>query len=152
VIRSLKDKGKTIILTTHYLEEAEQLADRVVIMNKGRILAMGSPDEIVASHGSGETLQVHGTEELASYIRAKTKLKVAYNGKGLITIAINQKHDAFAAITAIEQSGLDWSDLRTHQDSLEDAFVKLVQGTINAQGEITAANGGNGHEEHRRPS
>jgi ABC-2 type transport system ATP-binding protein len=152
VIRSLKDKGKTIILTTHYLEEAEQLADRVVIMNRGRILAMGTPDEIVASHGSGETLQVHGTEELASYIKAKTKLKVGYNGKGLITIAINQKHDAFVAITAIEQSGLDWSDLRTHQDSLEDAFVKLVQGTINAQGEITTANGGNGHAEHSRRS
>jgi ABC-2 type transport system ATP-binding protein len=152
VIRSLKDRGKTIILTTHYLEEAEQLAERVVIMNQGRILAIGSPSQIVATHGSGETLQVHGTKELASYIKAKTKLKVEYNAKGLITIAISQKHDAFEAITAIEQSGLDWSDLRTHEDSLEDAFVKLVQGTINAQGEITALNSGNSHVGHGRRS
>jgi ABC-2 type transport system ATP-binding protein len=152
VIRSLKDKGKTIILTTHYLEEAEQLADRVVIMDHGRILAAGSPDEIVSSHGSGETLQVHGTEELASYIKTKTKLRVEYNDRGLVTITIDKKHDAFEAITAIEQSGLDWSDLRTHQDSLEDAFVKLVEGTINAQGEITALNSGDRQLGHRARS
>jgi ABC-2 type transport system ATP-binding protein len=149
VIRRFKNKGKTIILTTHYLEEAEQLADRVVIMNQGRIQAMGTPDEIIAAHGSGERLEVHGAKELASYIRANTKLKVEYNGKGLITIAIDQKHDAFEAITAIEQSGLDWSDLRTHRDSLDDAFVKVVRGTIDAQGQITAVNNGNKRAEHR---
>jgi hypothetical protein len=110
---------------------------------------MGTPDEIIAAHGSGERLEVHGAKELASYIRANTKLKVEYNGKGLITIAIDQKHDAFEAITAIEQSGLDWSDLRTHRDSLDDAFVKVVRGTIDAQGQITAVNNGNKRAEHR---
>ncbi|MDG6904251.1 MAG: ABC transporter ATP-binding protein [Nitrososphaerota archaeon] len=52
VIRSLKKQGRSILLTTHYLEEAELLADRVAIMNKGRIIAAGSPQELVTQYGS----------------------------------------------------------------------------------------------------
>lgn len=52
VIRSLKRQGRTILLTTHYLEEAEQLADRVAIMTKGKIIAAGSPQELVDTYGS----------------------------------------------------------------------------------------------------
>ena len=51
VIRSLKREGRTILLTTHYLEEAEQLADRVAIMNKGKIIVSGTPEDIILQHG-----------------------------------------------------------------------------------------------------
>ena len=130
VIRGLRSKGKTVILTTHYLDEAEQLSDRVAIMNYGRIVAMGTSDEIIEAYGSGERLEIHGTEELAAYVKANTKLKVEYNGKGLISITISQKHDALAALTTIEESGLEWRDLHTRRDSLDDVFVKLVSGRI----------------------
>jgi ABC-2 type transport system ATP-binding protein len=134
VIRQLKNKGKTILLTTHYLEEAEQLSDRVAIMNNGRIVAMGTADEIIATQGSGERLEVRGSEELASYVQENTKLKVEYNSKGLIRIAIDQKRDVLKALMAIEQSGLDWRDLRTKHDSLEDVFFRLtVSGMISAR-------------------
>lgn len=136
LIKGLKNKGKTIILTTHYLDEAQQLSDRVAIMNKGCIVAIGTPDEIIAIHGSGERLEIHGTDKLASYITANTKLKVEYRGKGLISIALEQKQDALAALAIIEQSGLDWSDLRIRRDSLDDVFFKLVSGTVDEQGEI----------------
>ena len=66
VIRGLKARGKTIILTTHYLEEAQQLSDRVAIMNMGRIAAIGTVDEIIAQHGSGERLDISGSSELAN--------------------------------------------------------------------------------------
>jgi len=69
VIRKLKAKGKTIILTTHYLEEAEQLSDRVAIMDGGKIVAGGTPDEIIEKHGSKERLEIQGTEDLANYIK-----------------------------------------------------------------------------------
>jgi ABC-2 type transport system ATP-binding protein len=138
VIRGLKNKGKTVILTTHYLDEAEQLSDRVAIMNHGQIVAMGTPEEIIQVHGSGERLEIHGTEELAAYLKANTKLKVDYNGKGLISMVINQKHDALAALTTIEESGLEWHDLHTRRDSLDDVFVKLVSGRIDEKGEIRA--------------
>ena len=136
LIRGLKSKGKTVILTTHYLDEAEQLSDRVAIMNHGRIVAMGTPEEIIEAHGSGERLEIHGTEELANYIKANTKLKVEYDSKGLISIVIGQKHDALAALTTIEESGLEWRDLHTRRDSLDDVFVKLVSGRIDEKGEI----------------
>jgi ABC-2 type transport system ATP-binding protein len=151
VIRGLRSKGKTVILTTHYLDEAEQLSDRVAIMNHGRIVAMGTSDEIIEAHGSGERLEIHGTEELAAYVKANTKLKVEYNGKGLISITISQKHDALAALTTIEESGLEWRDLHTRRDSLDDVFIKLVSGRIDEKGEIKVENiGDNSHDQRRR--
>ena len=140
VIRGLKAKGKTIILTTHYLEEAEQLSDRVAIMNHGQIVATGTADEIIQEHGSPERLEIHGSEELANYIKANTELKVEYDGKGLISVALSQKIDALAALAAAEQSGLEWGEIRTRRDSLEDVFVHLVSGTIDEHGEIKAGN------------
>jgi ABC-2 type transport system ATP-binding protein len=151
VIRGLRNKGKTVILTTHYLDEAEQLSDRVAIMNHGRTVAMGTSDEIIEAHGSGERLEIHGTEELADYIKANTKLKVEYNGKNLISIAIIQKHDALAALTTIEESGLEWGELHTRRDSLDDVFVKLVSGRIDEKGEIRLESiGDNSHRQRRR--
>jgi len=151
VIRGLRSKGKTVILTTHYLDEAEQLSDRVAIMNHGRIVATGTSDEIIEAHGSRERLEIHGTEELATYLKANTKLKVEYNGKGLISIAISQKHDALTALTTIEESGLEWRDLHTHRDSLDDVFIKLVRGRIDEKGEIRAENiDDNSHYQRRR--
>jgi ABC-2 type transport system ATP-binding protein len=136
VIRGLKAKGKTIILTTHYLEEAEQLSDRVAIMNHGQIVAMGTANEIIQKNGSAERLEIHGTEELANYIKANTELKVDYDGKGVISVALNEKIDALAALAAAEQSKLDWGEISTRRDSLEDVFVKMVSGTIDEHGEI----------------
>jgi ABC-2 type transport system ATP-binding protein len=150
VIKGLKSKGKTVILTTHYLDEAEHLSDRVAIMNRGRIVAMGTSDEIIEAHGSGERLEIHGTEELATYLKANTKLKVESNGKGLVSIAINQKHDALEALTTIEESGLEWRDLHTRRDSLDDVFVKLVSGRIDEKGEIRTENSGDNSSVQRR--
>jgi ABC-2 type transport system ATP-binding protein len=141
VIRGLKAKGKTIILTTHYLDEAQQLSDRVAIMDHGKIVAMGTSDEIIAQHGSGETLEIHGSEKLAAFVKANTGLKVEYDSRGLIRIALNQKTDAVDALDSVKRSGLDWGEIRTHEDSLEDVFVKLVRGTMDEHGEVKAAHG-----------
>jgi len=150
VVRGLRSKGKTVILTTHYLDEAEQLSDRVAIMDHGHIVAMGTPEDIIETHGSGERLEIHGTEELAAYLRENTKLNVEYSGKGLIDIAIVQKRDALVALTAIEESGLEWHDLHTRRDSLDDVFVKLVSGRIDEKGEIRVENAGNDSRDQRR--
>jgi ABC-2 type transport system ATP-binding protein len=151
VIRGLRSKGKTVILTTHYLDEAEQLSDRVAIMNHGRIVAMGTSEDIIENHGAGERLEIHGTEELADYLKRNTNLKVEYGGKGLISIAIAQKNDALTALSAAERSGLEWHDLHTRRDSLDDVFVKLVAGRIDEKGEIRAeSTGNNAHDQRRR--
>jgi len=138
VIRGLKAKGKTIILTTHYLDEAQQLSDRVAIMDHGHIVAMGTSDEIIEQHGSGERLEIHGSEQLADYIRANTELQVDYDRlKGVISMPLKQKIDALAALAAAEQSKMDWGDIQTRRDSLDDVFVKLISGRVNEQGELT---------------
>ena len=137
VIRGLKAKGKTIILTTHYLDEAQQLSDRVAIMNLGRFAAIGTVDEIIAEHGSGERLEIHGSKKLADYIKENTDLKVEYR-KGMISIPLKQKIDALAALAAAEQSTLDWGEIHTRRDSLDDVFIKLVSGRVDEHGEIIA--------------
>jgi len=69
---AVSSQGKTIILTTHYLDEAQQLADHVAIMDHGRIVAIGTTAEIIQKHGSGERLEIQGTQKLADYIKANT--------------------------------------------------------------------------------
>ena len=96
-------------------------------MDHGKIVAMGTTEEIIQQHGSGERLEIHGSEKLADYIKANTELQVDYDKvKGEITIPLKKKIDALAALAAAEQSGMDWGEIQTRQDSLDDVFVKLV--------------------------
>lgn len=127
VIRKLKEEGRTVMLTTHYLEEAEELADRVAIMNHGKIVAAGTNAEIVASHGSGQKLSVKAGSDLELYLKHNTKLQVEYDG-GRVTVRLKDRGDALTALRAIEESGVAWSDLTVERDSLEDIFLRLVGG------------------------
>ncbi len=138
VIRGLEKEGHTIMLTTHYLEEAEVLSDRVAIMNHGKIITDGTPAEIIEKQGSGERLEVRGDEKLADYLRQKTGFDVAYSS-GFVRVRLRDKRDAVIALSNIDQSGLPWMDLRTRQDSLEDIFVKLVGGAIEEGGTIKSS-------------
>jgi ABC-2 type transport system ATP-binding protein len=150
VIRNLKAKGKTIILTTHYLDEAQQLSDKVAIMDHGHIVAMGTAQEIIKQHGSGERLEIHGTQKLADYIKENTELEVNYDQtKNKISIPLTKKIDALAALAAAEQSGLDWGQIQTPQDSLDDVFVKLVQ-TVDSSNEDNEETGSNQGKKRRR--
>ncbi len=139
VIKGLKAQGKTIILTTHYLDEAQQLSDRVAIMNHGRIVAMGTVEEIITQHGSGERLEIQGSEKLASFIRESTGLDVEHDGT-TISIALRHKNDALAALEAAELSKMEWGEIRTRRDSLDDVFIRLVRGEVDESGELIGGN------------
>jgi ABC-2 type transport system ATP-binding protein len=139
VIRNLKKEGRSVLLTTHYLEEAEELADRVAIMNHGKIITSGTPAQIIAKHGSGESLTVHADKKLADYISENSKLKAEYDSKGIVTIHLEQQNDVIIAIGIIQESGLHWSTLSTKRDSLEDIFVRMVGEGISEQGELVKA-------------
>lgn len=139
VIRNLKKGGRSVLLTTHYLEEAEALADRVAIMNHGKIITMGTVAEIVAKHGSGERLTVKAQEGLATYLTEKAGLKAEFRD-GTVSVLLRTKEDALTAVAAIERSGMDWSDLMTVRDSLEDVFIRMV-GEVNDEGGDSAKRG-----------
>ena len=79
---------------------------------------------------------MRGNQTLVDYLRENTKLEVRFDGEGLVTILMQQKHDVLIALASIEQSGLEWSDLRTQRDSLEDIFVRLVGEPIEERAEV----------------
>jgi ABC-2 type transport system ATP-binding protein len=124
VIRELKKDGRAVLLTTHYLQEAEELADRVAIMNGGKIITSGTPEQIIVNNTTGERLVVQGDEGLFTYLR-EAGLKVDAYGKD-ISIRIDEKHDVVDAVEALDKSGQEWSDLRIQRETLEDIFVRLV--------------------------
>lgn len=127
VIGELKKQNKTVILTTHYLDEAQQLSDRVAIMNHGRIVAMGTSEQIITQYGSGESLEIHGSKELADYLKQKTDLAVDYDSRGIVKVSLSQKTDALKALAAVSESKMDWGEIHTHVDTLDDVFIKLVR-------------------------
>jgi ABC-2 type transport system ATP-binding protein len=135
VIRNLKQEGISVMLTTHYLEEAEELADEVAIMNKGKIIAAGTPSEIISEYGSGEKISMRGDQKLADYLKANTGLDARYY-EGAVTVSLRKKEDTIAVVEAIGKSGMNWSDLTVRNDSLEDVFVKLVGARIGDEGQV----------------
>ena len=77
-------------------------------------------------------------EKLAKYIKANTELQVDYDKlRGVVSIPMKKKIDALAALAAAKQSKMEWGDIQTRRDSLDDVFVKLVSGKVSEQGEIT---------------
>jgi ABC-2 type transport system ATP-binding protein len=125
VIRALKAEGRTVFLTTHYLEEAELLADQVAIIHHGRIIASGTPNEIITAHGRPERLRFQASPALADYLRPKLDLPVIA-ADGRVDVELHDQSDVLRVLTAVEASGLPWQNFSTAQDTLEDVFVRLV--------------------------
>ncbi|MCI4354573.1 MAG: ABC transporter ATP-binding protein, partial [Thermoplasmata archaeon] len=118
VIRQLRDEGRTVFLTTHYLEEAELLADQVAIIDHGRLIAGGTPEEIIDRHGRPERLKVEAAASLAPYLRDKLGVPaVAHDGR--VEVPLQHPGDALRVLTAIEASGIPWEGFATESDTLE---------------------------------
>ena len=130
VIKDLRNSGVTIILTTHYIEEAEAIADRVAVINKGELLVVDNTSDLVKSMGQ-KTLVI----ELHEAIQAlPTKLE-SYNLTVLSNgLSISYNYDSSNKQTGItsllqdmKETGLKLKDLKTEQSSLENIFVELVR-------------------------
>jgi len=136
VIRTLKAEGRTVFLTTHYLEEAELLADQVAIIHHGRIIAEGTPQEIIARYGRPEHLRFRASPALADYLRPKVGLPVTVSD-GRVDVELHEKRDALRVLSIVEASGIPWEGFSTAQDNLEDVFVRLVgqmdEGTLKSE-------------------
>ncbi|MCI4320948.1 MAG: ABC transporter ATP-binding protein, partial [Thermoplasmata archaeon] len=125
VIRDLRREGKTVFLTTHYLEEAELLADLVAIIHQGKIIASGTPAEIIRKFGRPERLVVEGPASLGEYLKRLVQRPVTISD-GRIEIHMRDKADALMVLKTIEDSGIPWKGFATVSDTLEDVFVGLV--------------------------
>ncbi|HKV89856.1 MAG TPA: ABC transporter ATP-binding protein [Thermoplasmata archaeon] len=125
VIRDLRKEGRTVFLTTHYLEEAELLADLVAIIDQGKIIAEGTPPEIIRKFGRSERLVVEGPPSLGLYLKNLIDRPVSVTD-GHIEIQMRDKADALLVLKTIEDSGIPWKGFATVSDTLEDVFVSLV--------------------------
>ncbi|MGH2449277.1 MAG: ABC transporter ATP-binding protein [Chloroflexota bacterium] len=126
-IRALREGGVTVMLTTHYLEEAERLADRVAIINSGRLVALGSPSSLIQGDATVlrlRTNQAVAMDELRSLPAAGS---VRQDADGTYVIETPDARALLAQTTAwLAQIGVLATDLRVGQGSLEDLFLALT--------------------------
>ena len=134
LVERLKQAGRSIILTTHYMDEAERLCDRVAIMDHGRILALGTPQQLIASVGGEHIVEFAITGQESGSIVADSTLLTAIPGvqshrmdAGLHQLSVCELHTAVPRIFAeLARHGLYLSEFRTHSATLEDVFVGLT--------------------------
>jgi ABC-2 type transport system ATP-binding protein len=130
VVRSLRDSGVTIILTTHYIEEAEDMADRIGVIHKGEIILVEDKAELMHKLGKKQlALQLHKKLDAIPPELAAHHLTLAGDGCELVYTYDTQsdRTGITALLAALNHAGIRFRDLRTTQSSLEDIFVDLVR-------------------------
>ena len=131
MVRSLRESGVTIILTTHYIEEAEEMADRIGVINKGEIILVEDKDVLMRKLGKKQ-LTLHLQEPLAAIPPGLEayRLELAAGGQELVYSFDAQGQDTgiAALLRQLGAAGVDFKDLRTEESSLEEIFVSLVRG------------------------
>jgi ABC-2 type transport system ATP-binding protein len=137
VIRSYRDTGRTVLLTTHYMDEAERLCDRVAIVDLGRVMAIGTPQQLIASLG-GEHVVEFSCENLdGEHLDPATfadvpAVSAAEMEQGHFRLSVREPHVALPALLArLEAMGCHLTGLSTRHASLEDVFVKLAGRHLN---------------------
>lgn len=127
LVRGIRDRGKTVFLTTHYMEEAEHLCDRVAIIDHGKIVALDTPENLIRSLGAEQRVifstegrwddallrQVPGVTRVE---RSGERVIVYGKGEGLVS----------GVVGLLERTGVPFRDLRTEQPTLEDVFLALT--------------------------
>jgi ABC-2 type transport system ATP-binding protein len=128
LIEEFKSDGRTILLTTHYMDEAERLCDRVAIMDHGTVIALGSPRELIASLGVEHVVEFAAGDalDLAPLAGIEGVLDVR-SDHGSVELQVAQLHLAVPALLQeLGRQGRPLTELRTHSATLEDVFVSLT--------------------------
>ena len=130
MVRKLRESGVTIILTTHYIEEAEEMADRIGVINKGEIILIEDKAVLMEKLGKRQlTLQLQTPLTAIPAALASDQLELSADGAELI-YSFDAQHEGTGIAGLMRQlagAGVDFKDLQTRQSSLEDIFVSLVR-------------------------
>ena len=131
IVAAFKRGGGTVVLTTHYMEEAERLCDRVAVMDHGRVIALGTPRELIASLGAEEVVEFAlsggadppGEAELA----ALPGVRAARRDGPRYTLTVSEVHRAVPTLLGeLQRRGVELTELVTHHATLEDLFLSLT--------------------------
>jgi len=131
VVERFKSQGRTVLLTTHYMEEAEKLCDRIAIVDHGKIIALGSPLELIASLGGRDVVEFSvedgGRLPTAESIRGIPGIRSVQVRGGEVALSVEKVHTVVPRLlAALDASGAKLSRLTTHHATLEDVFVHLT--------------------------
>jgi len=131
LIEQFKLAGRTILLTTHYMDEAEQLCDRVAIMDHGKVIALGTPRELIASIGAEHVVEFSAGGAQRAFetgaMRAIDGVRDVHSENGSVLMHVTELHRAVPALLEeLTRQGVSLTELRTHSASLEDVFVALT--------------------------
>ncbi|MCG7844142.1 MAG: ABC transporter ATP-binding protein, partial [Methanomassiliicoccales archaeon] len=125
IIRKLKSQNKTIILTTHYMEEAEVLSDRVAIMDNGGFIAMGTPRQIIDKYGSGSTCVVKAANASAQDAVLGSGMSVEIKN-GDIWVKLEDKGSLAKLVNMLSTGDAGYDEMLIKGSTLEDVFLKLT--------------------------
>jgi ABC-2 type transport system ATP-binding protein len=133
IIRGFRQEGRTILLTTHYMDEAERLCDRVAIVGHGRVIALGSPRELIAGLGSEHVIEF-STEANSSAgpldqddLRRLPSVRAVRSDERHVSLSASEPHVVIPELLIfLDQRGHRLSSLTTRHACLEDVFVKLT--------------------------
>jgi ABC-2 type transport system ATP-binding protein len=130
LVRGLRDQGVTIILTTHYIEEAEEMADRIGVINKGSLILVEEKTRLMKKLGKKQlTLHLQTPMQRIPEELAPWGLELKNDGQDLVyTVTTDESIDVAALLERMRNLSIDIKDLQTQQSSLEDIFVSLVSG------------------------
>ena len=129
IVRTFQRSGGTVLLTTHYMDEAERLCDRLAIVDHGQIIAEGTPTELIERLGGHHVVEfsVEGSSDGATVWRALPGVEAVRSEDGLFSLTVREPHLTIPALLdAVNQQNAKLQRLSTRQASLEDVFVKLT--------------------------
>lgn len=131
VIRAIRGRGRTVLLTTHYMDEAERLCDRVAVIDHGQVIALGTPRELIARQGGDHVIEFAVAEGQATPDQARLHdlpgVRSVRSEAGGIILLVAEPHVVLPALLdCLRNQGLELARLTTRHASLEDVFVQLT--------------------------
>jgi ABC-2 type transport system ATP-binding protein len=127
LIRAVRAGGKTVVLVTHFMEEAERLCDRVAIIDAGRVAALDTPVGLIAAHGGGMRLSFSISDDHLSWLEQVPHVSRVERDGGRVVVQGSGPVLLHVAAALLEH-GLEPADLRVEQATLEDVFLKFTGG------------------------
>ena len=126
VLQGLRKKGTTVLLTTHYMEEAELLADTVAIVAKGKIIAMGSPGELIEANANYQILTLQSRDEKVLAIVRTLGFEPVLDNHKDVRVRVEHAEDVQRILNAIKDGGATYLGLDVRKPNLEEVFLKLT--------------------------
>jgi ABC-2 type transport system ATP-binding protein len=133
MIDSLKELGTTIVLTTHYMEEAQHLADRVVIMREGAIVAEGAPDTLGEQLGRETMIRFRTHDGISDRVSAAIGRQAIVTGDEATIATAHPQRDLYRLLEWAESEGITLPDLEVRRPSLEDVFLEVTSESENVR-------------------